>query len=69
MTRKCKLKVFTLKFSYLKFISCHSFYMDTTVVPKEHEFSYLRDTMLGGRQYCLKEPLSTLKKARMQLTM
>lgn len=28
---------------------------------------YLKDVILGGRQYCLKEPLSTLPKARMQL--
>lgn len=30
---------------------------------------YLKTCMLGGRQYCLKEPLSTLPKARMQLKM
>jgi fatty acyl-CoA reductase len=28
---------------------------------------YLKTVILGGRQYCLKEPLSTLPKARMQL--
>jgi len=28
---------------------------------------YLKDVILGGRQYCLKEPLSTLPKARMQI--
>lgn len=28
---------------------------------------YLKDCILGGRQYCLKEPLSTLPKARVQL--
>lgn len=28
---------------------------------------YLKRIILGGRQYCLKEPLSTLPKARMQL--
>lgn len=28
---------------------------------------YLVTSVLGGRQYCLKEPLSTLPKARMQL--
>ncbi|CRL03600.1 CLUMA_CG016511, isoform A, partial [Clunio marinus] len=43
------------------------FYMDTITIPKEREHDYLRDTMLGGRQYCLKEPLSTLPKARIQL--
>lgn len=30
---------------------------------------YMKRTILGGRQYCLKEPLSTLPKARMQLKM
>lgn len=28
---------------------------------------YFKKIILGGRQYCLKEPLSTLPKARMQL--
>jgi alcohol-forming fatty acyl-CoA reductase len=28
---------------------------------------YLKSVILGGRQYCLKEPLTTLPKARMQL--
>lgn len=28
---------------------------------------YLKRIILGGRQYCLKEPLSSLPKARMQL--
>lgn len=28
---------------------------------------YMKRVILGGRQYCLKEPLSTLPKARMQL--
>lgn len=30
---------------------------------------YLKQIILGGRQYCMKEPLSTLPKARMQLKM
>lgn len=28
---------------------------------------YMKRSILGGRQYCLKEPLTTLPKARMQL--
>lgn len=28
---------------------------------------YMKRSILGGRQYCLKEPLSTLPKARMQM--
>lgn len=38
-------------------------------IPKEKELDYLRDTLLGGRQYCLKEPLTSLPKARIQLKM
>lgn len=30
---------------------------------------FLKNCILGGRQYCLKEPLSTLPKARAQLKM
>ena len=30
---------------------------------------YLKKVILGGRQYCLKEPLSTLPKARIQMKM
>ena len=33
--------------------------MDTTI--------YLKKLILGGRQYCMKEPLSTLPKARIQM--
>lgn len=29
--------------------------------------TYILNSVLGGRQYCLKEPLSTMPKARMQL--
>lgn len=31
------------------------------------QIEYLKNVILGGRQYCLKEPLSTLPKARIQL--
>lgn len=31
------------------------------------ENEYLKNCILGGRQFCLKEPLSTIPKARMQL--
>lgn len=30
---------------------------------------YLKNVILGGRQYCLKEPLSTLPRARIHLKM
>lgn len=33
------------------------------------EYEYLKNSLLGARQYCVKDPLSTLPKARMQLKM
>lgn len=33
------------------------------------EYEYLKNSFLGARQYCLKDPLSTLPKARIQLRM
>lgn len=33
------------------------------------EFEYLKNSLLGARQYCVKDPLSTLPKARLQLKM
>lgn len=43
------------------------FLMDTTQIadPREH----LKNMLLGGRVYCMKEPLSTLPKARRQIKM
>lgn len=38
--------------------------MDTSDID---DVEYLKRTVLGGRQYCLKEPLTTLPKARRQL--
>lgn len=40
------------------------FYMGNT---KADSQKYLLDVLLGARQYCMKEPLSTLPKARFQL--
>jgi alcohol-forming fatty acyl-CoA reductase len=33
------------------------------------EFEYLKNSYLGARQFCLKDPLSTIPKARIQLRM
>lgn len=33
------------------------------------EYEYLKISLLGARQYCVLDPLSTLKKARIQLKM
>lgn len=55
--------MWTLKYLFYRF------YMDTRIITKDIELVYLRDTLLGGRQYCMKEPLSTLPKARIQLRM
>lgn len=43
------------------------FFLDTVAVDDDVE--YLKNSMLGGRQYILKEPLSTLPKARIQMKM
>lgn len=43
------------------------FLMDTRKIPDKRE--YIKNMLLGGRVYCMKEPLSTLPKARMQLKM
>lgn len=43
------------------------FFVDTSY--DEDEYIYLRRCVLGGRQYCMKEPLSTLPKARIQMKM
>lgn len=44
---------------------------DTFYTNTEHidDVTYLKHCILGGRQFCLKEPLSTLPKARFQLKM
>lgn len=42
------------------------FYTSTENIDNEE---YMKQCILGGRQYCLKEPLSTLPKARFQLKM
>jgi alcohol-forming fatty acyl-CoA reductase len=33
------------------------------------EYEYVKDCLLGARQYCVKDPLSTIPKARIQLKM
>lgn len=38
--------------------------MDTDPIP---DIEYMKRSILGGRQYCLKEPLTTLPKARRQM--
>lgn len=43
-----------------------TFYTSTIGIDNEE---YLKQCILGGRQFCLKEPLSTLPKARFQLKM
>jgi alcohol-forming fatty acyl-CoA reductase len=45
-------------------LSSHRFNMETDHIDNKE---YMKRTILGGRQYCLKEPLSSLPKARMQL--
>lgn len=47
----------------------NSFFMDTRIIPEEEEVEYLKNSMLGGRQYCLKEPLSSIPRARIHFKM
>ncbi|CRK93122.1 CLUMA_CG006592, isoform A [Clunio marinus] len=43
------------------------FFIDTDVVPDEFEDEFLRNCLLGARQFILKEPLSTIPRARIQM--
>lgn len=45
------------------------FFIDTEAIPKEFEDDFIRNCMLGGRQYIVKEPLSTIPRARVQMKM
>jgi alcohol-forming fatty acyl-CoA reductase len=45
------------------------FFIDTEAVPDSFEDEFLKNTFLGGRQYCLKEPMSSIPKARIQMKM
>jgi alcohol-forming fatty acyl-CoA reductase len=47
----------------------YSFFMDTRIIPEEEEVEYLKNSILGGRQYCLKEPLSSIPRARIHFKM
>ena len=52
------------------FIPAQYFYrfnIDTENSGDEYEYALI--SVLGGRQYCAKDPLSTLPKARLQLKM
>lgn len=42
------------------------FNMNTEIIDEQE---YLTSIVLGGRQYCMKEPLSSLPKARTHLKM
>lgn len=45
------------------------FFIDSEAVPQEFEVEFIKNCMLGGRQYVLKEPLSTIPRARIQMKM
>jgi alcohol-forming fatty acyl-CoA reductase len=45
------------------------FFVDTDAVPASAERDYLRNCLLGARQYIMKEPLSTIPAARIHLKM
>lgn len=55
-----------------KFLSIEEyemFFIDTETVPDDMEDEFLRNCLLGGRQYVFKEPLSTIPRARVQMKM
>lgn len=43
------------------------FFIDTEAVPDSFEDEFVKNCLLGGRQYVLKEPLSTIPRARIQM--
>lgn len=45
------------------------FFIDSEAVPAEFEDEYLRNCLQGGRLYIMKEPLSTIPRARVQMKM
>lgn len=45
------------------------FFIDTEAVPDSFEDEFIRNTLLGGRQYVLKEDPSTIPRARIQMKM
>lgn len=45
------------------------FFIDSKSIPDSFEDEYLKNCLLGGRQYVLKEPLSTIPRAKVQMKM
>lgn len=45
------------------------FFIDSKAVPDEASDEYIKNAFLGGRQYVLKEPLSTIPRAKVQMKM
>lgn len=45
------------------------FFIDTDAIPQSFEVEFIKNCMLGGRQYVFKEPLETIPKARIQMRM
>jgi len=57
-------RIFILKCLVMFVLSFDSFKINTNDVD-DHE--YMKVSILGGRQYVMKEPLTSLPKARIQL--
>lgn len=45
------------------------FFIDTESIPDSYEEQFVKNCLLGGRIYILKEPLSNIPKARIQMKM
>jgi alcohol-forming fatty acyl-CoA reductase len=73
------IQFFTMR--HWKFISTNMETLADTLTPEEDEmfgfdtrkegdeYEYVKNSLLGARQYCVKDPLSTLPRARVQLKM
>ena len=45
------------------------FFIDTEAVPDSFEDEFIKNCALGGRQYVMKEPNSSIPKAKIQMKM
>lgn len=52
-----------------KFLTSEEDEIFPSYIDKPDIEEYMKSCILGGRQYCLKEPLTSLPKARVQLKM
>lgn len=61
-----KFKAINMKLSQEEY---QMFFIDTEMIPDSYEEEFIRNCLLGGRMYILKEPISNIPKARIQMKM